>query len=91
MKAPVILPAACCGNLHLFAILSEKSKERFSNRKLEAANQKGVQAAWYEANSALRELQDIIKRHSTGIFILPTGGKLIFNSIPTPPNMKLED
>jgi hypothetical protein len=64
----------------LFVILSEKSKERFSNRKLEAANQKGIQAAWEEAGAAIRELQDIVKSISTGTFVLPTGGWLIFHS-----------
>jgi hypothetical protein len=60
----------------LFNILSEKSKERFSNRKLEAAKEKGVLAAWEAATPALRELQDIVKKESNGPFILPTGGKL---------------
>ena len=64
----------------LFAILSEKSKERFSNRKLEAANQKGIQVAWEEAGAAIRALQDIVKSISTGTFVLPTGGRLIFHS-----------
>ena len=64
----------------LFDILSEKSKERFSNRKLEAANLKGIKAAWEEATPAIRELQEIVKNNSTSTFILPTGGKSILYS-----------
>lgn len=60
----------------LFDVLSERSKERFSKRKLEVAGEKGVEVAWEEGIVAVRELQGIVGGEAVGGFILAGGGRL---------------